>query len=301
MKSEGRVLPFLFLAAACGSQSGPTGPDSDFTPLLSAEVSATYGGAVTHLNTPWGNVVDNSNGGTLLSTAIWTLPIDPSQQMMCPNPPCVGTLPFLNPTQGGFIGDGHFGNPYTTSIARNGSSIVVSYRAVNYNYGFPRPDRPGWETDWYGDVTITQRNEVSLSVKTRITYCKQGGCEPTVTQDNQLSTIFGRGQSHPDPAERGSFIRAEVRGNEGCILNDAGQGVCLSVENYTPQSGFGISTGSWPSVAFIQPALERFRSNAVERVESVTINGFTYQDIPRYRFVSGSWYEFTTIIRLEGK
>lgn len=299
MHKAASVLFLASVVAACGGNPSPVAPTA--LPALSADVSTTYGGAVTHLNTPWGNAVDNSNGGTLLSTAIWTLPIDPAQTQMCPNPPCAGTLPFLNPTQGGFIGDGHFGNPYVTSINRSGNTIFVSYRAVNYNYGWPRPDRPGWETDWYGDVWIKQQGDI-LVITTRITYCKQGGCDPAVTQDNQLSTIFGKGQSHPDPAERGDFRFAEIRGNEGCILNGESKGVCLSIPNYQSHTpSFGISAGSWPSIAFIQPALERFKNYKVERVESVTLKGFTYSDIPRYRFVPGSWYEFDTLIRLEGK
>lgn len=295
----GVTIVSSILTACGGGVTGPTGAEE--TPILTASVSERYGGAIVELRTPWGNVLDSSNGGTLLSTAIWTLPIDPRQTAMCPAPPCEGTVPFLNPTQGGYLGDGHAGNPYGATVTRGpDGEIVVSYRAVNYNYGWPTLDRAGWETDWFGDVVIRQRDARSLSVKTRITYCKQGGCAPAVTQDNQLSTAFGRGQSHPDPAERGAFVVAEVRGSEGCILDTGGRGVCLSVRGYVPHAGFGVATTTWPSVAFIQPELERFRTSGVERVEVVTIDGFAYVDIPRYRFAAGGWYEFETIVRIEG-
>src|SRR5258708_24207248 len=94
-------------------------------------VSPLYGGAISYLkddripdSTPAnGNIVDYSQAGGLLSTALWTLPINPQELTYCePYRRVNGTCPalpiaFNNPTQGGTLGWGIAGNPHPTTVA----------------------------------------------------------------------------------------------------------------------------------------------------------------------------------------
>lgn len=211
-------------------------------------VSSRYGGAIAYYKDKRipdntianGNIIDYSNGGTLFTTAIWTQPTNPAEQTYC-NPAqknnlgrCRRTIPFNNPTQGGYLGDGHAGNPNPTSVRIEGGKIIVSYRSVNYNYGYGDPVKPltpenefEWQTDFWGDVEISFHPSIPdvVVIDTKITYCKdlnpRCANTPIRTADNQLSTLFSAGRFHPDPHFRGPYTRlAFTSSRDGVVITE---------------------------------------------------------------------------------
>jgi chitodextrinase len=312
-------------------------------------VSRHYGGAIVYYKdfrindetVANGNIIDYSNAGALFTTPLWLLPPNPQEQQYCwdyqkQNGICPGTLPFNNPTQGGYFGDGWAGNPNPTSVRVENNKIYVSYRAVNYNYAYS-PVKPltadnesEWQTDFWGDVEIFFHPIFKdvVVIDTKITYCKDGNprcrSKTAVTQDNQLSTLFAAGQLHPDPDFRGPYQRtAYYKGNEGIkyfgpaynqvdfgiavenfenwvaiLQGGQNKGIGISVQNYQPtvSSRFGYTMGSLPNVSAIQPEINRFEHQGVVRKDTVIVDGNTYSDIPRYEFQPGGWYKFRTFV-----
>jgi hypothetical protein len=206
-------------------------------------VSSRYGGAIVYYKDKRipdstvanGNIIDYSNGGSLLSTAIWTLPVNLQEREYCYddqkiNGFCNVTQPFNNPTQGGYSGDGWAGNPNQTTVQIENNSINVSYRAVNFNYGYypVKPllesNRHEWQTDIWGDIKIYFHPILKdvVVVETKITYCKDmnENCRSKVitAQDTQLSTLYAAGISHPDSRFWGPYTRPVYpKGSDGTI------------------------------------------------------------------------------------
>jgi len=320
--------------------AGPVAmPPSDLITSLDGNVkigvSSLYGGAITYYkdsrisdNTVAnGNIIDYSNAGTLFTTAIWTLPVNEQERQYCSDNNKVGgvcsnTLPFNNPTQGGYLGDGWAGNPNSTSVVVLNNKIYISYRAVNYNYGYSPTVKPltsanknEWQTDFWGDIEISFHPILKdvVVIDSKITYCKDmnSGCanKTITTQDNQLSTLFAAGSSHPNASFRGPYTKsAYYKDDVGiqyntsdsvtaynnlenwtALLQNSNNGIGVSVYNYKPidNNRFGYSLGNWPSISAIQPELNKFDYYGLSRVAT---------DIVRYEFQPGGWYKFRTYV-----
>jgi len=303
-------------------------------------VSRQYAGSIVYLSdqriSGGEDMIDYSNGGTLFTTAIWTLPPNPQEQQFCEeaqkaNGVCSGTLPFNNPTQGGYLADGWVGNPNPSTVTVSNNRISVSYRAVNYNYDWvytplTEANKSEWQTDVWGDMEIYFHPTESdvVVVETKITYCKDmnPSCsgKTLVTEDNQLSTMFGRGQDLPRDAYpdifRGPFTRVAYMSSTGlktdvygptldnpenwtAILHqteDIGMGMMVDKYSSTVPSRFGYFLGPHPFLTAIQPEINNFEHSGVVRKTSVTIDGHVYDDIPRYEFQPGGWYKFKTYL-----
>ncbi len=257
----------------------PIPPPDKITSLdnnVTVGVSQRYGGAIVYYkdlripdSTPYshGNIIDYSNGGTTLSTPLWTLPDDSVETSYCyegqkTGGECPGSLPFNNPTQGGYYSH-NGGNPNPHTISVNSNKINVSARLVNYNFAYasaqqgsdPRsycPDATNygeWQTDFWQDNEIsfhpTQQDVVVVKVK--VTYCKDDnpGCRDTnaVTQDNQLSTLFALGNKHPDVTTRGPYTQLAYRDSSG---------VYQYLSNPTSHVGLGKVTPEENWVAVLQ-------------------------------------------------
>ncbi len=335
----GSIFFVFFMLFDFVSAAGPvTMPPSDLITSLDGNVkigvSPLYGGAITYYkdsripdNTVAnGNIIDYSNAGTLFTTAIWTLPVNEQERQYCSdgakvNGVCPNTLPFNNPTQGGYLGDGWAGNPNQTSVVVFNNKIYVSYRAANYNYGYSPTIRPltsanknEWQTDFWGDIEISFHPVLKdvVVIDSKITYCRDmnSGCanKTIITQDNQLSTLFAAGSSHPDASFRGPYAKSAYYKdgvgiqyntsnsattynnleNWAALLQNSNSGIGVSVYNYksTDNNQFGYTLGGWPSVTAIQPELSRFDHYGISRVAG---------DI-RYEFQPGGWYKFRTYV-----
>jgi hypothetical protein len=271
-----------------GKEPGATITSQDGN--VSIGVSQRYGGAITYLRDSrlgrdgtapdFGNLVDYGQGGAMFTTAIWTLPPSTQEQNLCwpqqkSDGVCPGSLPFNNPTQGGYLQDGCAGNPNTTTITKNGNRISTSYRLVNYNYAWNNPNTPlsdtnkaQWQTDFYGDMDLYFHPTIPdvIVIDTKMTYCKQGGCAPITTQDNQLSTFFGLGSQNADANFRGPLGRSIFRSTqpnyrEIYALNDYSNpnsehmlGVSLNYSKYSSIAqkflDLGFNTENWGAMLY---------------------------------------------------
>ena len=296
-------------------------------------MSRQFGGAIVYLkdnripdtSVANGNIIDYSNGGTLFTTAIWTYPPNLAETGYCEESKkvggvCPGTIPFNNPTQGGYLADGFAGNPNPSTVTISNNRILTSYRAVNYNYDYDNKPLTStnlneWQTDMWGDVDISFHPTLSnvIVIDTTITYCKDlnSNCvnKNILTQDNQLSAFFGAGEENPYPAYKGPYTRSVYMSSAGMVYGQTGPlpisenwvglvqknntyGVGMSVENYKPivddDNLFGYQIGSWPSMTALEPELNQFQTYKLTRV----VGG----DIVRYEFQPGGWYKFRTYV-----
>jgi hypothetical protein len=280
----------FFYVKAAGPISVP--PASLITSIdghVQIGVSQHYGGAVVYYKddrisdstVAQGNIIDYSGSGTLFSTLIRTLPWSRTEMERCYSNQrsydpdygfdiCPNAQPFNSPTQDGYSGDSWAGNPNPTSVNVSNNQIYISYRGINYNFGYnPVPsmtdaNRNEWQTDFWGDVRIyfhPTLTDVAV-VETKITYCKDMNdyCRNQwiVTQDNRLSTLFAAGDRNPNPDFRGPYGRVAYRSTSGNFkIIDSGQstGACAdNAENWvamlqlSSDRGIGISVPNYESV-----------------------------------------------------
>ena len=191
------------------------------------------------------NIIDYSNGGTLLSFPIWTMPPDTGEMKFCYSSQmiehptfgqvCPGTLPFNNPTQGGYVGNGYAGNPNPVDITIDKRKISIkNIRGVNYNFAYsasqqgsdPRTPYPGksnqeeWQTYFWQDMEISFHPQISdvVVIENNITYCKDmsSNCkdENIVMQDIQIPAFFIAGKCHPGVEFRGPYSRVAYKSRD---------------------------------------------------------------------------------------
>ncbi len=162
---------------------------------ISLSASNLYGGAAVYYkdsaipdtSAAKGNIIDFSQGGALLSHAIWTFPRTLKEQQLCYTSQqkvlkipeftetdlacnttnkdsndecyCKYTIPHNNPTQGGSTGDGWYGNVNTknnpSSVTVVNNTIKVSTRLVNFNFAFNKGSKGSDPRSPYPDASNT--------------------------------------------------------------------------------------------------------------------------------------------------
>lgn len=309
-----------------------TSPDGNVT----VGVSDRYGGAIVYYRdrrisdaTPArGNIINYVQAGALFQNALFLAPYDPQEQRMCEaaqgqGRPCPGTLPFNNPTQGGYLANGWAGNPNGAEIRLADNAITTSSRLVNYNYDYGRrpltdANRAEWQTDFWQDSFIAFDPLVPdvLAIDTRIAYCKDNNThcadKPAVINTMALPAFFALGPATGLSAIHGPYTRVAYKsdaaadvtiiGTAGITIaqnngenwvavlqqsQDAGLGLSVAqYHSYLPGQGYSLSPGANPYIIGAMPDLRRFRSSGVSLRD--------YPDYPRFALQPGGWFEYRT-------
>ncbi len=286
---------------------------------VTVEVDSKFGGAITFLNDKRidnNNIIDNSNSGTLFQTAIWTLPLSSLQTQLCHDYQkidgnCPGALPFENPTQGGFYGDGLAGNPigirgfyggWTEAdnneyITKQGNKIELKSRMVNYNYAYaPRQyttcgdtfescedkispvidmtefNQELWETDFYIEQEIKFNLTVGDVIEIDTTILYKGSSSITL-QENQVPVLFARGIFHPDPSYQGPYTRGAYRSGTQNVIFNLGSTRQEFVVGYDTA---GSRTENW--IAILKGSEDKGIGMAVFNYEPISNFGGNYFD-----------------------
>lgn len=129
-----------------------------------------YGGSITRLfNQDQGpiNLVDDDQAGAMFQTAFWLYnagwPTNSASHAPPPNCPNRNDMFFDNPTQAGYYGDGHAGNPigvFGTSTTADTNEFIryengklhLKTRLIRYDYCYPTApmsSQSSWDTTFY--------------------------------------------------------------------------------------------------------------------------------------------------------
>ncbi len=305
---------------------------------VSVGVSDRFGGAIAYYkdkrisdSTPAaGNTVNFTQAGALLQNALFLYPYDVTQEQMCAasaqvNGVCPGTLPFSNPTQGGYLADGLQGNPNGSQIIVAGNAIYTQSRMTNYNYdyiGVPltSANSAQWQTNiWQQSYIYFDPGMPDvLVIDTQIAYCIDNNAtcagQPMPIAALGLPSFFALGSftgfpSITGPYSRGAYatsskssITITSAGGETVVPADAenwvallqgskNSGVGLSVANYEPMTnsyGYSFSATPVPYMFASEPNLQLFETS---NFSTVTQNGAQV-----YEFQPGGWFEFRTYL-----
>lgn len=301
-------------------------------------VSDRYGGAIVYYkdkrlsdSTPAnGNIVNYTQAGALFQNALFMRPYSPHEQQMCnasqqQNGVCKGTVPYNNPTQGGYHANGWAGNPNGAEVSVANNAIYTASRLVNYNYDYGnRPltaaNREEWQTDFWQESYLHFDPLVPdvLVVDTKIAYCKDGNpyCagKPAVINTMGVPAFFALGPFTGIPPIRGPYARVAYKSDSSSGLTIIGTtgptiaqnnnenwaavlqesqdvGLGLSVAQYRPYlagHGYTLSAAPSPYIMAGMPDLQRFASSGISLR--------TYPDYPRFELQPGGWFEFRTYV-----
>jgi len=232
------LLGFFLLVKPVGAEAPSEESDKYRLKSMDGKIEVVfdkkYGGAITkifdNVNSPNVNLIDDSQAGAMFQEAFWILPYHQAETGIKFPPMCSGSSDQLlrNPTQAGYVGDGHAGNPIgligkTTDVDANefirwedgGKTLHFKTKFIRYDFCLPGGNRAViseadcdekakafyhrptakcqdlWDTDYYLEQWAYFKNDLKhvLVLKSKITYVGNGSSQIT---SRQIPIIFSQ-------------------------------------------------------------------------------------------------------------